>query len=453
MKFLVVDDEEDIRDLIGFAIESYVKVGYQFADSGNAAINELKKDSNYIGIICDYNMPNGNGAVVYSYLLENKLNIPFILCSSDPPQKYPIFKSGPMRGFIEKPFILEGIKSLVSAIASEAMSSEEVSESLLNEESHIRIKISLLYLINILPCDIYIRLSDQKYIKVFQAGSVFADEEKNKYEQKDIEFLFIKSGDLKVFYDKLLLQYGNEHKLNTLKTEDSQITLNLQATIQDIGSSMGFTPELEKMSKMSVDSALKTINMNPTLSKLVSSMKSSSGGDYLVNHAVQLATVSTAMAQMTAWGSEQTLYKLSLASLLHDITLKNSKIAEIESLEELQNRKAEFTEEEIKSYQEHPRKAAELVSRFSEVPPDVDTIIWQHHERIDGSGFPQHLNQLRIAPLAALLIIAHDYVRCYQKSQKDLKKFVEDRVDFYNLGYFKKIINSIIDYLSENTTN
>ena len=68
---------------------------------------------------------------------------------------------------------------------------------------------------------------------------------------------------------------------------------------------------------------------------------------------------------------------------------KNQQLAKIGTLQELRKREGEFTEKEVKSYKTHPAVAAEIAKGIDEVPPDVDTIIMQHHERPDGKGFPE----------------------------------------------------------------
>ena len=83
------------------------------------------------------------------------------------------------------------------------------------------------------------------------------------------------------------------------------------------------------------------------------------------------------------------------------------------------------------------------------MPPDVDSIIAQHHERPDGSGFPRGLTHLRIGPLATVFIVAHDIVTylfdndiagANVEKGLDLDKFIEQKSKTYQMGTFKKVI-------------
>jgi CheY-like chemotaxis protein len=81
-KILMVDDNHEFR----FCLHSLIKensnvVVYEF-ESGYSAIEFLKVFDVDL-IICDFNMPQGNGFEVLNYLTQQKKNIPFFLCTSD----------------------------------------------------------------------------------------------------------------------------------------------------------------------------------------------------------------------------------------------------------------------------------------------------------------------------------------------------------------------------------
>jgi response regulator RpfG family c-di-GMP phosphodiesterase len=145
------------------------------------------------------------------------------------------------------------------------------------------------------------------------------------------------------------------------------------------------------------------------------------------------------------WGSDTTFNKLTLASFLHDICLTNNDLAAISTLEELDKEKAKFTKQEYDEFKQHPVFAAEMAKKMSEVPPDVDVIIRQHHEKPDGTGFPRGLGHAYIAPLACVFIVAHDLARFTLKSGKDFKieAFIESAREKYKSAQFKKVMSCI----------
>jgi hypothetical protein len=130
-----------------------------------------------------------------------------------------------------------------------------------------------------------------------------------------------------------------------------------------------------------------------------------------------------------------------MASLFHDFVFENIEHAKINSLAELNLARYAVSEEEFKTIRNHPIKASEVVMTMTEIPADVDTIILQHHERPDGSGFPHGINSNQISPLAAIVIVAHDILDASfeQKDQFNLKRFLIKMDPRYQGIAFRKV--------------
>ena len=166
---------------------------------------------------------------------------------------------------------------------------------------------------------------------------------------------------------------------------------------------------------------------------------------YITMHSMLLAHVSCAMSASMAWNSSSTYEKLTMASLMHDMTLKNQNLAEIDTIAELEKRQGEFTEEDVRTFRSHPIEASMLVRKMSKIPADVDAIIAQHHERADGTGFPRGVTHSHIGHLSCLFIIAHDMTRYLLADHKknasriDMAEFVEARKGVFSKGNFRKI--------------
>ena len=139
-----------------------------------------------------------------------------------------------------------------------------------------------------------------------------------------------------------------------------------------------------------------------------------------------------------------------MAGLLHDITVKNQSLAAIDTIEELSRRRGEFTPQEVQMYRLHSVGAADMVRRFKEVPPDVDLIILQHHEKPNETGFPRRLTANWISPLAAIFIVAHEIIHFVYRTQGgmigfsfDKKRFFEEYGPLYSSGNFKKAMTAV----------
>src|SRR6185437_16447632 len=100
---------------------------------------------------------------------------------------------------------------------------------------------------------------------------------------------------------------------------------------------------------------------------------------------------------------------------------------------------------EIAEFKAHPAKAAEIARQFQEVPPDVDVIVTQHHERPDGAGFPRGIGYAYIAPLAMVFIVAHDMTQHFLNngSKMDRDGFLAEAREKYTSSQFRKVLEAI----------
>ena len=68
-----------------------------------------------------------------------------------------------------------------------------------------------------------------------------------------------------------------------------------------------------------------------------------------------------------------------------------------------------LTKSEIEVLQFHPRYGADIVGQSGEFPSDALQIVLQHHEQVNGMGYPQRLNRSEISVLARITAIADEY--------------------------------------------
>ncbi len=104
------------------------------------------------------------------------------------------------------------------------------------------------------------------------------------------------------------------------------------------------------------------------------------------------------------------IFEIKVAGLLHDI----GKIGMNENI--LNKFPSEMNGSEIQTYQSHPIIGKELLSAHTGFDTITD-IILQHHERVDGSGFPQHLRGQEISAQASILSIVNTFHSTVYKKQ------------------------------------
>jgi HD-GYP domain-containing protein (c-di-GMP phosphodiesterase class II) len=437
MQILLLQDSLDVREKVGFFIESTYRATVHEAPSVTAAIQLLRNAQTPIELVI-WDSRTGNPAELDGFL-EAVGKIPILASQPGSPEK--IAKSANLVGIIDRAAFMDSIVSAIDGLVEKGILQESKSE-----EGQVRIRTKLLLSVCPLKGDIYIRLSKDKFVKLFREGDVFDLQDLEKYTiKKGVEYLFIRKEQCQEFAQKYLVELQKNLSNENLTVEEvGKLNHSVHETVHELSSKLGFTKEVQELTKTQVQLTVKSMGKDPDLAEILKKLEASEG-QYISSHSTLCAYLACSLASQMQWGSETTFYKLSLASFLHDITLENHELAEIQTLEELEQQKAKFTEKEMKDFKNHPAAAAEMAKRMTEVPPDVDTIIRQHHEKPDGSGFPRKLSHAYIAPLSCVFIVSHDLTQYTLKAgeQFNMEEFLKGVRDKYKSSQFKKVLGSL----------
>ncbi len=139
--------------------------------------------------------------------------------------------------------------------------------------------------------------------------------------------------------------------------------------------------------------------LNPNAMVEMVSIKSME--NYLYEHAVNVAVLSLLLG-MDLHLKEDELGKLVLAALLMDI---GSHFLPPDIL----NTPGPLTAEQMEIVKQHPTTSHEYLTKKTQMPAAVRHLILQHHERMDGSGYPNSTAGVDIHPLARILAITDTY--------------------------------------------
>lgn len=123
---------------------------------------------------------------------------------------------------------------------------------------------------------------------------------------------------------------------------------------------------------------------------------------YTSGHSVRVSTLARAIAEDLGL-SRRRVEQIETAALLHDIGKIDTAYAPII------RKPSELTEEERRVIRSHASRGADLLKSLSSVDEDVIRAVRHHHERYDGSGYPDGLAGDNI-PLAARVIMLCDSI-------------------------------------------
>lgn len=121
-KVLVIDDEEDVRDVVKFHLsEQNLKVIE--AENGEEAIKLLNEEDNMINvgvILCDIRMPKVNGVECIQYILKEAPGIPVVVVTGFPDTEMAtaLLKSG-VKDYLVKPVDKDKLVAVVQKQVAE----------------------------------------------------------------------------------------------------------------------------------------------------------------------------------------------------------------------------------------------------------------------------------------------------------------------------------------------
>lgn len=432
VKILIVDDEFEVAEIIEFLVTEYFPEGIEtlIAHSGNEAVARLIDDSNIDLCICDHNMADGMGPVVLKHIIDAQLKTKFVLCSTvvpaDKPVEYPIKY---VYSNIQKPDIGGGIEKLVQLLDSK--DSRPI-------DSFTPISIHILSLMEKIPTDIYIRMSDNKFIKCMNKFEFFTVDDEKKYSAKALEELFIKKDEDSVDINQVIFATLTKimDKRHLPLTEKLSIA---HSQLVGLIKFTGITEELALATKKNIDQSVALLMKSPVVADCWKNQNLL--GDYPSKLYALHSLLSSVVVKKMHWHSEATFFKLTLASFLQDVSLDSIALMEICDYQEFLIEQSRFSAAEVKKFTEHPQKSVEIAAAFKEIPPDIDRILIEQHEMPEGNGFPKKLNANQLGPLSCLFILTGIFARFVLKEgdRFDLPKFVS-HMEFmgYSRGNFKE---------------
>ena len=164
---------------------------------------------------------------------------------------------------------------------------------------------------------------------------------------------------------------------------------------------------------------------------------------YTYKHSVRVSEYAIKIAKKLMLPKER-LENLYISSLLHDI-------GKINTPSEILNKPGMLTSEEFTIIKRHPVEGADMVKNLYN--KDIATIIEQHHERLDGTGYPYRLKGEEILLEARIIAVSDSFDamtedRSYREAfnvqfaSEELQKLADIRYD-------KEVVKAFIEILIE----
>jgi HD-GYP domain-containing protein (c-di-GMP phosphodiesterase class II) len=181
--------------------------------------------------------------------------------------------------------------------------------------------------------------------------------------------------------------------------------------------SFDFTDEIKNQAKESIETIFDNLDdpehvvdtARHLSSKLCEHIKSSKdiginleklkvSDDYTFKHSVDVGTMASLLATHMK-KSDKFIQEVMIAGILHDIG--KSKIPNA-----ILNKPGKLTDEEFEIMKKHPIYSYYLLKDCTDIPESVRQAVINHHENVDGSGYPRGLTDDKIGEMAKILAIS-----------------------------------------------
>lgn len=292
--------------------------------------------------------------------------------------------------------------------------------------------------------DIYLNINSEKYIKIVSKGDFYTKEIIEKYQKREIEYLYILKSDISDFFSEILSNINDfnisEDTSDNLKRE---VFVALVDVVYEDFKSLGQTNLVISKTKETIVNVLQSIEKVGNLWDFFKN--SNSSRDYLSEHSFSIAILISAISEHLEWRSENTTSQLVMAAFLHDIALKNKNLSYI-STDDFE-RINSLDVEDQNDLLGHSSLGERILGHIHELPDVVRTIIKEHHELPDGKGFPKKLDSFTISPMSCVFIVAEDFYHLLKNgsfSETSKKSAVEIISQKYTEGNFKAPVKALI---------
>lgn len=137
--------------------------------------------------------------------------------------------------------------------------------------------------------------------------------------------------------------------------------------------------ELVQTATQLADRVIAACRSREELSEQLSSLLAHDGNTF--SHVTNVCVYGVLLASKLGISDEQVLHEIGVGGLLHDIGKRFI-------MPDLLRKPGKLTPEERRQIEQHPTRGFEELCRRSDMTQGQLSMVYQHHERVDGTGYP-----------------------------------------------------------------
>lgn len=195
--------------------------------------------------------------------------------------------------------------------------------------------------------------------------------------------------------------------------------------------------DLKELTK-TADGIIKSILSNDELVEQIYDIKERSADIY--EHSISVCSIAVLVAIKEEF-SKEIIHDIGVAALFHDIGLRYLDFEySNQILDDLDERK-------LAEYRKHPAYAYTSLEKENWMSTRAKTMILQHHEKLDGSGYPLHIKDMAKETQVLEVCDAFDEMICGIGCKRSrVYEAVEYLKVSRNVLYDEEIVNTLLDF-------
>ncbi len=208
--------------------------------------------------------------------------------------------------------------------------------------------------------------------------------------------------------------------------------------------------ELADVSQNIAGDLMKAITANDALAVDIGTLKVSD--EYTFKHSVDVATMAMVVAKKYGL-TDKEVFEVGVAGLLHDI-------GKTQLPNEILNKQGKLTDDEFSKVMQHSVYGYNIIKNKKDLREPVKVAVLQHHEKINGSGYPFGVDGSKICTYAKILAVLDIYdalvtERPYKEAYtpRDAVEMIMAMTTELDMKAMKSFLGSVILYPVDSVVN
>ncbi len=261
--------------------------------------------------------------------------------------------------------------------------------------------------------------------------------------------VYIQDGEIDPEEEKIVISDEAKKNIEKLHTEDRSKVKLSNSVRERVAHGIQYiygNAESENLSQTTANitnDLLDAIDSNNAIAIDINELKTSD--EYTFKHSVDVATIAMILAKRQGL-PRQDIYQIGVAGLLHDVGKTRVPL-------EILNKPGRLDEKEFEVMKQHSVYGYRMVKDKPNFNEAISLAVLQHHEKINGLGYPMGVNEKQITPYAKILSVADIYdalvtERPYKQafSQRDAVEMIMSMTNELDMGAMKSFLESMILY-------